>query len=162
MSDRKLPEDTSSDEERRLAHREKAGVPIARRELGHVDPASFERADKIVISGLEVFANHGVFPEERQLGQKFVVSATLFANLRLAGESDDLRASIDYGEVCRTIDSFMREHTFKLIEAAAEGLARELLYDYPDLMAVRLRVEKPWAPIGLPVSSVAVEIERHR
>ncbi len=33
--------------------------------------------DKINIKNLEVFANHGVFPEENKLGQKFVVSATL-------------------------------------------------------------------------------------
>ena len=33
------------------------------------------KADKIKIQNLEVFANHGVFPEENVLGQKFVVSA---------------------------------------------------------------------------------------
>ena len=31
--------------------------------------------DKIMIDGLEIFANHGVFPEENKLGQKFVISA---------------------------------------------------------------------------------------
>ena len=31
--------------------------------------------DKIEIRDLEIFANHGVFPEETALGQKFVVSA---------------------------------------------------------------------------------------
>ena len=33
--------------------------------------------DKIKISNLEIFANHGVFPEENVLGQKFIVSAIL-------------------------------------------------------------------------------------
>ena len=33
--------------------------------------------DKIRIQDLEVFANHGVFPEETALGQKFLVSAEL-------------------------------------------------------------------------------------
>ena len=33
--------------------------------------------DKIEIRDLEIFANHGVFPEETALGQKFVVSAVL-------------------------------------------------------------------------------------
>ena len=36
------------------------------------------RLDKIEIKELEVFANHGVYPEENVLGQKFVISATLF------------------------------------------------------------------------------------
>lgn len=28
--------------------------------------------DQIKIEGLEIFANHGVFPEENVLGQKFI------------------------------------------------------------------------------------------
>lgn len=162
MCDKKLPEDTSAGEERRLAHRDKAGVPMARRELAAIDPAMLEHADKIVISGLEVWANHGVYPAETELGQKFVVSATLYANLRPAGESDDLDASIDYGAVSHDIDAFMHDHTFKLIEAAAEALAKHLLESYRQLLGVRIRLEKPWAPIGLPLTSVAVEIERTR
>ena len=35
------------------------------------------RFDKIEIKELEIFANHGVYPEENVLGQKFVISATL-------------------------------------------------------------------------------------
>ena len=34
--------------------------------------------DKIEIRDLEIFANHGVFPEETALGQKFVVSAVMY------------------------------------------------------------------------------------
>ena len=33
--------------------------------------------DQIHIKNLEIFAKHGVFPEENVLGQKFVVSETL-------------------------------------------------------------------------------------
>ena len=40
------------------------------------------RFDKIEIKELEIFANHGVYPEENVLGQKFVISATLFTHTR--------------------------------------------------------------------------------
>ncbi|MBM6942135.1 dihydroneopterin aldolase [Collinsella intestinalis] len=162
MTDKHLPEDTSRGEETTLAQRDRAGLPVARRELAKLDPAALEHADKILIEGLEVFANHGVYPAENELGQKFVVSATLYTSLAHAGTTDDLGASINYGEVCHTIDAYLRAHTFKLIEAAAEATAQRLLADYPALIAVRLRIAKPWAPIGLPLSSVAVEIERTR
>ena len=162
MTDKHLPEDTSRGEETTLAQRDRAGLPVARRELAKLDPAALEHADKILIEGLEVFANHGVYPAENELGQKFVVSATLYTSLAHAGKTDDLGASINYGEVCHTIDAYLRAHTFKLIEAAAEATAERLLADYPALIAVRLRIAKPWAPIGLPLSNVAVEIERTR
>ena len=59
--------------------------------------------DRIKIQELEVFANHGVYPEENALGQKFVISADLYTDTRPAGKSDDLEQSVNYGEVCRRI-----------------------------------------------------------
>ena len=157
-----LPEDTSQGEETGLAHRTKAGLPVSRRELALADPEHLALADKIIIDDLEVFANHGVYPAEQELGQKFVVSAVLYTSLRAAGADDDLDRSVDYGEVCHLIDEFLRTHTFKLIEAAAEALAVELLGRYPQLFAVKIRIKKPWAPIALPLSSAGVEIIRTR
>lgn len=40
--------------------------------------------DKIKIENLEIFANHGVFPEENKLGQKFLVSVVLYTDTREA------------------------------------------------------------------------------
>ncbi|MDO4960394.1 MAG: 2-amino-4-hydroxy-6-hydroxymethyldihydropteridine diphosphokinase [Eubacteriales bacterium] len=116
--------------------------------------------DKIFIKKLEVFANHGVFPEENALGQKFVVSAELFTDTRPAGLSDELTSSIHYGEVSQFITKFMQEHTYKLIETAAEALAEALLLETQGLKAVSITLEKPWAPVRLPVESVGVSIYR--
>ena len=116
--------------------------------------------DKINIKNLEVFANHGVFPEENKLGQKFVVSATLFTETREAGLRDDLTKSIHYGEVSQFITKFLQEHTYMLIETVAEQLAKALLLETGNLEGVRLEIQKPWAPVGLPLETVSVEIER--
>lgn len=116
--------------------------------------------DKIKIQNLEVFAKHGVFPEENVLGQKFIVSAVLYTDTRKAGQTDDLTASIHYGEVSQFIDRYMKEHTYQLIERVAESLAEELLLETKHLRKIQIEVKKPWAPVGLPVEYVAVEIER--
>lgn len=116
--------------------------------------------DKIKIQNLEVFAKHGVFPEENVLGQKFIVSAVLYTDTRKAGQTDDLTASIHYGEVSQFIDRYMKEHTYQLIERVAESLAEELLLETNHLRKIQIEVKKPWAPVGLPVEYVAVEIKR--
>lgn len=116
--------------------------------------------DRIKIEDLEVFARHGVFPEENKLGQKFLVSAELFVDTRKAGKSDDLASSVDYGKICRFIDSYMKGHTYKLLERVAEGLAEELLLRTPHLERIRIEVKKPWAPVGLPLKTVAVSVDR--
>ncbi|MDO4173333.1 MAG: 2-amino-4-hydroxy-6-hydroxymethyldihydropteridine diphosphokinase [Eubacteriales bacterium] len=116
--------------------------------------------DEIHIKGLEVFAHHGVFPEETRLGQKFVVSADLRVDLHQAGISDDLNQSIDYGAVCAEIHTFLTQRTFQLLEAAAEQLCTHLLLRLPLLESIRLEIEKPWAPIGLPLRTASVSMER--
>ena len=160
MDMKHLPENIV-DDRGTLARRE-AGLPATRTQLARLDPEQLHTLDKIAIEGLEVFANHGVFPEENKLGQKFVVSVTLYTDTRRAGETDDLSASIHYGEAAHAIDEFMRVHTFKLIETAAESVAAMLLDRYPGAYGARVKLEKPWAPVGLPLRTVSVEIERTR
>ena len=116
--------------------------------------------DRITIQNLEVFANHGVFPEENKLGQKFLVSAELLGDTRKAGVSDELKHSIHYGLVAEEITSYMKANTKKLIEAAAEELAEHLLFTFPLMKGIVLEIKKPWAPVGLPLETVSVKIER--
>ena len=116
--------------------------------------------DKIRIQDLEVFAKHGVFKEETVLGQKFLVSALLHTDTRKAGVSDDINHSTNYGEVSHFIVAFMQENTFKLIETVAEQMAKEILLKFPLVKAVTLEIKKPWAPIGLSVDYVSVEVTR--
>lgn len=116
--------------------------------------------DKITIQNLEIFAKHGVYPEENFLGQKFVFSVVLYTSTRNAGLKDDLELSVNYGEVSHFIQRFATEHTWKLLESVAEHLAQALLLEYPLVEKVDLRVQKPWAPVGLPLDTVSVEISR--
>ena len=44
--------------------------------------------DEIHIENLEIFANHGVFQEETNLGQKFLVSLVMYVDTRKAGKTD--------------------------------------------------------------------------
>ena len=118
------------------------------------------KLDQIKIEDLEVFANHGVFPEENVLGQKFVVSAVLYTDTRKAGLTDELPASIHYGEVSAFITEYLKSHTYKLLERVAESLAEALLLQTPGLEKVELEIKKPWAPVGLPLKTVSVKIER--
>lgn len=116
--------------------------------------------DYIKITNLEVFAHHGVFPEENENGQNFYVNAKLYLSTRSAGVSDELSTSVDYGQVCERIHSHMCQHTYKLIETAAEQVAAEIFECYPLVERLQLEICKPNAPITLPFENVSVTIER--
>ena len=119
-----------------------------------------EKMDEIRIEDLEVFAHHGVYPQETRDGQNFYVNAVLYAQIRAAGLTDDLTLSTNYGEVCHFIHGWMQNNTFLLIESVAERLAEALLLKFPLIRELDLEIRKPQAPIGLPFRSVSVKVHR--
>ena len=118
------------------------------------------RLDEIRIDNLEVYAHHGVYPEEKQKGQPFFLNVILFLDTRAAGLTDDLALTVNYGEVCHKLDQWMREEKCNLLERVAEKLAEKLLQQFPAVRGVDFEVRKPQAPIGLPFESVSVRIRR--
>jgi len=116
--------------------------------------------DIIKIKNMEVFARHGVFSEEKTLGQKFIISAELFMDIRKAGKSDDLSFSVDYGNAAYFIKNFVEENVFNLLETIAERLVEKLLIEFKELTRVRLEIKKPWAPVKIVSDGFSVIIER--
>jgi dihydroneopterin aldolase/2-amino-4-hydroxy-6-hydroxymethyldihydropteridine diphosphokinase len=121
-----------------------------------------ERMDKLVLSGMEFFGNHGVFPEENRLGQRFRVDLELFLDLTRACSSDDLEHTINYAEVYGLVLSIVENETFRLIEALAGRIASGVLHHYTDINAVTVRVIKPHPPFKIFFEGVTVEIHRKR
>lgn len=117
--------------------------------------------DRIILSGMQFYGYHGVFPEEARLGQNFVVDVELYADLRAAGENDDLQRTVDYAKAYRLIKGVVEGHPYKLIEAVAERVAARLLEELP-VQAVVVRVHKPNAPIQGTLDRVTVEVRRER
>lgn len=118
--------------------------------------------DQIIIQDLCVYAKHGVYSEENILGQQFLVSVTIDTDLSKAGRTDNLSDTIDYGGICHFVTDFMQRHTYKLIECAAQRLAEQIILQYPSVQKIRVKVKKPWAPIGLPIKTVSVSVECSR
>ena len=53
--------------------------------------------DQLRIKDLEVYAYHGVFPAEKELGQRFVLDLWVDYEMTRAARTGDLEASIHYG-----------------------------------------------------------------
>lgn len=116
--------------------------------------------DKIIIENLELIAEHGVFKEEKFLGQKFIISVEMTTNTREAGKTGNLNASTHYGFVADDIEKIFTGESFDLIETCAEKIAEMILTKYPLISEVKVTVKKPWAPIRKHFDFVAVEITR--
>ena len=116
--------------------------------------------DKIIVKDLEIYAFHGVNQQEKDLGQKFLVSLELYLDLKEAGESDNLNKTISYATVCSDISKEFEKNKYNLIEKVAEETASFILTKYALVQGVKVLIKKPWAPIGKSLQYAGVEIER--
>ncbi len=116
--------------------------------------------DKIDLQGLQFYGRHGVLREENSLGQRFKVDLSLFLDLQSAGSSDNLELTVNYAEVYQLCREIMEGEPCRLIETAAEKIAQAVLQKFPLIKKIRVRIEKPQAPIAGIFDCMAVEIER--
>ena len=56
-------------------------------------------ADRIQLTGIKVFAGHGVLPHEAEFGQPFLLDITCWLDFADAARTDDLTKTINYAEL---------------------------------------------------------------
>jgi 7,8-dihydroneopterin aldolase/epimerase/oxygenase len=117
--------------------------------------------DRVSITGIEAYGYHGVLPEERRDGQRFVVDIELNLDTRAAAQSDDLSRTVDYGSLTQQVHDAVASDPVDLIETLAERVAG-LVLDGESVKWVRVTIHKPEAPIPVAFADVAVTIERSR
>ena len=117
--------------------------------------------DCIRILNLKIPARHGVYDFEKDKDGLFELDAELFLNLNIAGNSDQLCDTVDYGEVVKSITGIFTSKDCKLIEAIGEDICQSLLENYP-ISKIHLRIRKPHAPIIAHFDNVEVELVREK
>lgn len=117
--------------------------------------------DLLTLHGLTARGRHGVFPEERALGQRFRVDVTLELDSRAAAASDALDDTVDYGSLAHDVVALVEGEPVRLIETLAQRVADRCLAQ-PLVAAVEVTVHKPEAPVSVPVDDVTLTIRRSR
>ncbi len=118
--------------------------------------------DKIIIKGLEVFAHHGVYENEKSKGQKFIINAEIETDTVTASLSDDIEDTLDYAKVCDMIKDYMVINRVNLLETLVNELSRKLLISFDKIESVSLEICKPEAPIPAKFENVSIKVERKR
>lgn len=120
-------------------------------------------ADEVFLEGLRFFAFHGVNPEEKARGQRFLVDVRLRVDLRAAGERDDLARTVNYSQVYRLVRGIVEGPPRDLIEAVAEEVARAVLRAFPPVARAEVVVRKPEVGLkGAFLDAAGVRVVRSR
>ena len=119
-------------------------------------------SDQIILQNMQFYGYHGVNPEERVLGQRYVVDLTVDLDLSRAGASDKLEDTVSYSHIYRSVRAVIEGESRNLLESAAEDIAKRVLAEFP-VDAVSVTVKKPNPPVrGSSIESAAVRIHRPR
>lgn len=117
--------------------------------------------DRIALTGLEVFAHHGVFDFERERGQRFLIDAELEVPLDAAARGDELGRTVHYGELADAVVAAVERDPVDLIETVAARVA-DVALSFSGVRSARITVHKPDAPIQAEFADVSVTVVRHR
>ena len=118
--------------------------------------------DQLRIKDLEVYAYHGVFQAEKEMGQRFVLDVCIDYDMTRTARTEDLTSSIHYGILAEQLTGWMQGDQVDLIETVAFQLVQHIFETYNFVSKVRLEVKKPWAPVALPLDTCSVTIEREK
>lgn len=134
-------------------------------------------ADRIELIGVEAFGHHGVFSQEKDAGQKFIVDMVVWTDFRAAADSDALEDTINYVQLAdiavnavegKGVQDTQGAHgqqsqpqSHDLIETLASRIADEIA-ELGGVYAVEVTVHKPEAPIAHPFADVRVVARRSK
>jgi len=115
----------------------------------------------IEIEGMDFFAYHGCFKEERVIGTRFTVDAWLTTDTSDAEASDELKHTVNYQAVYALIRQDMEQHSH-LLEHVARRIIDALYRDFKTLTYVKIKVSKlnPALAHGGKIRQVSVTLER--
>ena len=113
--------------------------------------------DQIYINELSVQTIIGIREHERTQKQTILISLWMARDLDTAAASQDIKDTLDYGEVCRRLTDMVASSKFLLLEALAEAIT-EVLQNEFGVAWFRLKLGKPDAVVN--AGEVGLIIER--
>ncbi len=113
----------------------------------------------IEIEGMEFYAFHGHFEEERIVGNHFFVDLKMEVETEKASQTDNLEDAVNYQTAYNLIKSEMQEKSY-LLEHVAQRILNRLFENLNGLSSASVKVRKINPPMGGVIKSVSVTLSQ--
>lgn len=101
----------------------------------------------VALEGMEFYAYHGFYEEERKVGNKYTVDVSLKTNFTKAANSDDLEGTVNYETVYEIVKTQMAIPN-KLLESICKKIIDSIFNTLPEVLALTVSVSKHNPPVG--------------
>jgi dihydroneopterin aldolase len=114
---------------------------------------------EIKIEGMEFYAHHGHFAEERVVGNKFLININIETDCEKAAESDNLDDALNYQEVYDIVSEQMKKKSH-LLENVAGRILDALFNKLEGIQKAKIKVSKMNPPLGGKIDRVSVIMKK--
>lgn len=108
---------------------------------------------------MEFKAYHGCYDLEKVVGNRFLVTVSMDAELDAAAQADDVNKTINYLSVYALVAEQMK-HKSDIIENVAVRIMDALYISFPQIVKATVAVSKLAPPLGGKIKKVSVTITR--
>lgn len=116
-------------------------------------------SEKINLTGISEFGRHGVYENEKQNKQEFIIDITL--ELNRTSFEDNIESTIDYANLTNIVREIIATKQFELIESLAQDIADVCMLE-SIVTKVEVIVHKPGAAASLGIQDVSASVTKTR
>ena len=101
---------------------------------------------EVALEGMEFYARHGYYEEERKIGNKYTVDVFMTLDMKEAVADDKLEGTVNYEKVYELVTEVMGVDA-SLLEHLAGKLVKKIRKEFPEVESVKVRISKHNPPI---------------
>lgn len=104
---------------------------------------NYKCKDQMLLKNIQAFCRLGVDRDERARGQSVRVDLALEMDLNKACKSDNIKDTISYVEISKTVQEIAKIKEYFLIEHLCEEISSGLLEKFMEILSVDITIHKP-------------------
>ena len=113
----------------------------------------------IKINEIQLFGYHGLYQEEKENGQNFIIS--LLIDIDYKDKSDKIENTLDYADIIDKVKNIFSEKRYNLIESLAAEISENLMTNQK-IKSLDISIKKESPPIDAKLNSVEVNLRKTR
>ena len=116
---------------------------------------------QIDVHGIRLYANHGCMQEEAIIGSHYEVNISVWANLSVSVQTDELKDTVDYVALYEITKEEVAKRA-KLLEVVCQRIIDRIMNEHSSVQRAYVNVAKLNPPINGDVERVALTFTAER
>ena len=113
----------------------------------------------IKINEIQLFGYHGLYEEEKENGQNFIISLSI--DIDYMDKNDIIDKTIDYTKILNEVKDTFNQKRYNLIESLAVAISDNLMR-IKKINSLDISIKKESPPIDAKLNSVEVNLRKTR